>query len=62
MKPGDWVTHPKIQQVMLLEKIDDDTAWLRSPGAEGWPFPVWFALPLRELVSYPQPDNTEAPF
>ena len=62
MKPGDWAKHPKIEQAMYLEKIEDGTAWLRSPGVDGWMFPVWFALPLNELSPYGDTTFVEALF
>ncbi len=65
IRKGDWVRHPKIEQALLVENIDDSTAWLRSPSPEGWVFPVWFALPMRELSKIENPHEPpfeEAPF
>jgi len=62
IKPGDWVKHERIEPALYVQKVEDGTAWLRSPGADGLPFPVWFALPVRELFSCQHPDDTEALF
>ena len=61
---GDWVRHPQIEQALFVEKIDDGTAWLRSPAPDGWVFPVRFALPVRELrkIENPHEPFEEAPF
>jgi hypothetical protein len=61
IKPGDWVKHPKIEQVMHVDRIDEATAWLRSPSPDGWVFPVWFALPLAELKLTGRPTAPPAP-
>ena len=47
MKPGDWVRHPQIEQALILDKVDGDTAWLRTPGPDGWPFPVYKPTPYK---------------
>lgn len=52
---GMWVKHERIEQALFVEKIDDGTAWLRSPSPDGWLFPVWFALPVRELTKCNKP-------
>lgn len=62
MKPGDWVKHPKIDAALMLDRVDGDTAWLRQPSADGWPFPVHFALPVRELKRSVRPTDPPPPF
>lgn len=62
MKPGDWVKHPQIEQALILDKVDGDTAWLRTPGPDGWPFPVHFALPVQELKRTVRPTDPKPPF
>lgn len=60
IRRGDWVKHPKIEQALYVEKIDDTgQAWLRSPAADGFPFPVHFSLPAKELRKI---DNPYEPF
>lgn len=67
IRPGDWVKHERIEPALLVEKVDEQTAWLRQPSPDGWPFPVSFALPAQELKRIKDPnakddDFEEAPF
>lgn len=60
IRKGDWVRHERIEQALHVETIDEgNVAWLRSPSPDGWPYPVHFALPVRELTKI---ENPHEPF
>jgi hypothetical protein len=67
IKPGDWVRHERIEPALYVERIENNTAWLRQPSPDGWPFPVVFALPVSDVRRIADPTKTdddfeEAPF
>lgn len=68
IRPGDWVKHERIEPALYVEKVEEQTAWLRQPSPDGWPFPVVFALPVSDVKRIADPntnnddDFEEAPF
>jgi hypothetical protein len=65
LKRGDFVRHKKIEQALFVERINDDgTVSVRSPAADGWPFPVSLTMERSEVRIIKQADDDfeEAPF
>lgn len=68
IRPGDWVKHERIEPALYVERVEEQTAWLRHPSPDGFPFPVSFSLPVAEVKRIADPnaasddDFEEAPF
>ena len=65
LKRGDWVRHKKIEQALYVDRVNDDgTISVRSPAADGWPFPVSLTMERSEVRIIKQSDDDfeEAPF
>jgi hypothetical protein len=65
LKRGDWVRHKKIEQALYVDRVNDDgTISVRSPAADGWPFPVSLTMERSEVRIIKQADDDfeEAPF
>jgi hypothetical protein len=65
LKRGDWVRHKKIEQALYVDRVNDDgTISVRSPAADGWPFPVSLTMERSEvrIIKQANDDFEEAPF
>jgi hypothetical protein len=67
LKRGDFVRHKQIEQALFVERVNDDgTISVRSPAADGWPFPVSLTMERSEvrIIRAPKQDDDfeEAPF